>query len=163
MPDLTAATTALALFSTSSASLKNAIDIGQKLKGWVKGKNDPEAQQMVSDFLSALLSLQGDVIDLQQECTRLFEENRVAKDHLKYRAKLIRRDAYYEFSEPEEGYGKGPFCLQCTDLNGFPIGVPVDRNGHFHCSKCGSSGYLEGKAPPAVTENNLREEFRRRR
>lgn len=88
MPD---AITALTLAMAAPASLKNVIDIAQKVRGWANSKNDAEAQQIASDFLSALLGLQSDVIDLQQECVRLFEENRVAKNHLKYRAKLIRR------------------------------------------------------------------------
>lgn len=152
MPDVVTAVTALTIAATASSSLKNAIDIGQKVKDWAKTKNDPEAQQMASDFLSALLDLQGDVLNLQQECFRLGEELRITKNHLEYRSKLIRGDAYYEFPEPVDGYGKGPFCLQCTDIKGIPISLLVRPNGYFHCSSCNTGGWLDGMEPP--NENN---------
>lgn len=147
------------------ASALAGVSTGRDIAKWIfeRLKKDPEAAEKISAMQSILFGLQSSLIDANDKIIELSADLAMLKERLNYRGKLVRRSAYYEFAEPMEGYGQGPFCLFCTDVNQFPVSVPVDLNGHFHCSKCNASGYLEGKKPPAPKKNNYREEFRHSR
>ena len=108
-------------------------------------KDDPEAAEKVTEMQAKLFDFQTALLERQEEFRKLLADRDVLKEQLDHRRKLVRRDAYYEFAEPVDGYGKGPFCLQCTDVNRFPVGVPVRSGGHFTCSSCGATGWLAGK------------------
>ncbi len=78
----------LILLSAIVSSIAGSIEIGKKFKEWANGKNDPEAKQMASDFLSSLLEIQTDFLNLQSEFIRLSRELGILKKNVECRSKL---------------------------------------------------------------------------
>lgn len=128
-------------------AITHGKNLATSLYKYLTEKKDLLAAEQVSQIQTLLFDLQNSLIEVNNKNIELGGQLRVLEEKLEHRRKLIRRNGYYEFVEPVEGYGKGPFCLQCTDINRIPVSVPVNHDGFFLCSGCQTNGWLEGREP----------------
>jgi hypothetical protein len=99
--------TAIAAISTV---VKNAID-------FAKSAGDARVARALSEVSDKLLDLQSVAIGIQSENARLQREMDDLRRNRDVRSKVEFRHGLYYAKEPIEGYGQGPFCSKCLDVD----------------------------------------------
>jgi len=94
---------------------------------WDKVKRAYELSRKIKDvkLRELIAELRIDVVSLKEEQVALREQNVQFRQRIEdlqrvsdIRSKVERRGNFYYLTEPIPGYGEGPFCLTCLDVEG---------------------------------------------
>ena len=100
------------LFSVAERAYK----VSQRLR-------DVELNEVIVDLRLMAAGLKADMGELRAENAELRESVRALKQKADIRSKVEMRNGLYYLGEPMQGYGEGPFCTVCLDVDGILVSV----------------------------------------
>jgi len=124
----------MSLWNTATAifdGLEKAYDVAKKLK-------NAELLGVIADLQLKIVDLKGESADLGMEILdlrRQVDEFRVKED---IRSKVVLGTDGYYLTESVQGYGNGPFCTYCLDVDGKLVTLT-----EYHCVRCAKQGGAE--------------------
>lgn len=121
MPDITS-------FTAAASALTQAYNTVQSVKEIAKRMENAELRLAIAD-------LTGNLADAKIELAQALEENLQIRRELDerdriadIRSKLFKEDNVYKTVEPIDGYGNGPFCMRCLDVDGVLVNVQITHH-----------------------------------
>ncbi len=93
------------------------------------------------ELYKELLDLASKALELQNENTKLHEENEELKKILDFKGKIVKHDEPYITIQGEnEGIA---YCANCWERNAKLIQINTVANGKFACPDCNTKGVID--------------------
>lgn len=111
------------------ATAEKLRDVSQKI-------HDLELQGLVVDLKSGILDLKSELIQQREECIELRRKLEQQDFVAVMRKRLVREGSVYKLPEPFDGFGEGPYCMRCFDVEGILVNMSGMGAGRFICRNC---------------------------
>jgi hypothetical protein len=129
-------------------SLKTAVDIVSYLRGVKKGYENAEVQLKITELMEKLSDTKQAVLDVKEE--NLILRKQIADLQLRKSLRSSVRlegEVYVAKSGEIDGYGSGPWCPKCLDVDEKLVNVHKRMGSYFSTGKGGGLASYEWECP----------------